>query len=94
MDQEIRNKLRNVVTQCRTLLEKDIRSFLEGKFSIYEQNGDVIADPKAPMGHLEYDKEREDRTELLDHLHHIKARGFNSLHASEPALRLQDDGGP
>ena len=25
MDQEIRNKLRNVVTQCRKLLEDDIR---------------------------------------------------------------------
>lgn len=35
MDQEIRNKLRNVVTQCRKLLEDDTRAALEGKFAIF-----------------------------------------------------------
>lgn len=87
MDQEIRNKLRNVVTQCRTLLEKDIRSSLEGKFRIYERNGEVVADPKAPMGHLEDDKERDARTELLDHLSHIKARGFKPKDALDQLVR-------
>lgn len=87
MDQEIRNKLRNVVTQCRTLLEKDIRSSLEGKFRIYEKNGEVFADPKAPMGHLEDDEEREARAELLDHLSHIKARGFKPKDALDQLIR-------
>jgi hypothetical protein len=31
MDQEIRNRLRNVVTQCRSLLEDSISQELEGK---------------------------------------------------------------
>lgn len=87
MDQEIRSKLRNVVTQCRTLLEKDIRSSLEGKFRIYEKNGEVVADPKAPMGHLEDDKEREARAELLDHLSHINARGFKPKEALDQLVR-------
>ena len=87
MNQEIRNKLRNVVTQCRTLLEKDIRSSLEGKFRIYERNGDVVADLNAPMGHLEDDREREARTELLDHLSHIKARGFKPKEALDQLVR-------
>jgi hypothetical protein len=88
MDQEIRNKLRNVVTQCRTLLVKDIRSSLEGKFRIYEKkNGEVDADPDAPVGHLEDDKEREARTELLDHLSHIKARGSTPKDALDKLVR-------
>lgn len=87
MDQEIRNKLRNVVTRCRTLLEKDIRSSLEGKFSIYEQNAKVVADPAAPMGHLEDNEERQARTELLDHLNHIQARGFKAKDALDQLVR-------
>ncbi len=35
MDQEIRNKLRNVVTQCRKLLEDSISQELEGKYGIF-----------------------------------------------------------
>ena len=35
MDQEIRNKLRNVVTQCRKLLEDSVSQELEGKYGIF-----------------------------------------------------------
>ena len=35
MDQEIRTKLRNVVTQCRKLLEDAISQELEGKYGIF-----------------------------------------------------------
>ena len=35
MDQAIRNKLRNVVTQCRKLLEESIAQQLQGKYDIY-----------------------------------------------------------
>ena len=90
MDQDIRNKLRNVVTQCRTLLEKDIRTSLEGKFRIYEKNGEVAtADPKAPMGHLtEDDNEQEARKDnSLTHLSHIKARGFKPKDALDQLVR-------
>ena len=36
MDQSIRNKLRNVVTQCRKLLEEAVAQVLQGQFGIYE----------------------------------------------------------
>jgi hypothetical protein len=87
MNQEIRNRLRTVVTQCRTLLEKDIRFSLEGTFSIYEKNGAVIADPQAPMVHLVDDEERKARIELLEHFHHIKARGFKAKDALDQLVR-------
>ena len=35
MNQEIRNKLRNVVTQCRKLLEDSVSQELEGKYGIF-----------------------------------------------------------
>lgn len=44
MDQETRNKLRNVVTQCRKLLEDDTRDALEGKFGIFAKKDRVTAD--------------------------------------------------
>ena len=57
MDQEIRNKLRNVVTQCRKLLEDSISQDLEGKHGIFAKKDQVTADPNAPMTHLT-DEER------------------------------------
>ena len=45
MDQEIRNKLRNVVTQCRKLLEDSISQELEGQFGIFAKKDQVTADP-------------------------------------------------
>ena len=35
MDQATRNKLRNVVTQCRKLLEEAVPQVLQGQFGIY-----------------------------------------------------------
>jgi len=35
MDQGLRNKLRNVVTQCRKLLEDAVAQVLQGQFGIY-----------------------------------------------------------
>jgi hypothetical protein len=87
MNQEIRNKLRNVVTQCRTLLEKDTRDSLEGRFRIYENRGEVVADPYAPMTHLEDPAERQARTEILDHFGHIQARGFKPKEALDQLVR-------
>lgn len=87
MNQEIRNKLRNVVTLCRTLLEKDIRSSLEGTFSIYEKDGEVIADAQAPMVHLVDEEERKARIELLEHFQHITARGFKPKDSLDQLVR-------
>ena len=42
MDQAIRNKLRNVVTQCRRLLEDSVSQELQGKFGIYAARKDDV----------------------------------------------------
>ncbi len=96
MDQEIRNKLRNVVTQCRKLLagdeqnlEKDkgeIRELLEGKFGIFAKKDQVTADPDAIMTHLS-EEERSARKDILDHFTHIKARGFKPKEALDQLVR-------
>lgn len=86
MDQEIRNKLRYVVTQCRKLLEDAISEELEGKYAIFAKKDKVTADPDAPMAHLS-DEERTARTDILDHFAHIKARGFKPKDALDQLIR-------
>jgi hypothetical protein len=104
MNQDIRNKLRNVVTHCRKLLEDSVSQELEGKYGIFAHGDQVTADPNAKMSHLT-EEEQVARKDILDHFGHVKARAFkpkealdlgagNRFHASEPALRLQDDGSP
>ncbi len=99
MDQEIRNKLRGVVTQCRRLLEDDVRQVLEGKYAIFARketirsgssgNGSkdaVTADPNAPVTHLS-EEERDARKDILDHYAHIQARGFKPKEALDQLVR-------
>jgi hypothetical protein len=86
MNQEIRNRLRNVVTQCRKLLEDSVTQDLEGKFGIFARNGQVTADPNAPMTHLS-DEEQAARKDILDHFEHVKARGFKPKDALDQLIR-------
>lgn len=86
MDQEIRNKLRNVVTKCRKLLEDDIREVLEGKYAIFAKKEKVTADPDAPVTHLS-DEERSARKDILEHYAHIEARGFKPKDALDQLVR-------
>ena len=86
MNQEIRNKLRNVVTQCRRLLEESVSQDLEGKFGIFAKRDQVTADPNAKMTHLS-EEERMARKDILDHLGHIKARGFKPKEALDQLVR-------
>jgi hypothetical protein len=86
MDQEIRNKLRNVVTQCRKLLEDSISQELEGKYGIFARKDQVTADPSAKMTHLS-DEEQAARKDILDHFAHIKARGFKPKDALDQLIR-------
>jgi hypothetical protein len=86
MDQEIRNKLRNVVTQCRKLLEDSISQELEGKYGIFAKKEQVTADPSAKMTHLT-DEEQAARKDILDHYAHIKARGFKPKDALDQLIR-------
>jgi hypothetical protein len=86
MDQDIRNRLRNVVTQCRKLLEDSISRELEGKYGIFAKKDQVAADPNAKMSHLA-EEEQAARKDILDHFAHIKARGFKPKEALDQLVR-------
>ena len=86
MDQEIRNKLRNVVTQCRKLLEDSIAQELEGKYGIFSKRDQVTADPNAKMAHLS-EEEQAARKDILDHFGHINARGFKPKDSLDQLVR-------
>ena len=86
MNQEIRNKLRNVVTQCRKLLEDSVSEELEGKYVIFARRDKVTADPSAKMTHLT-EEEQAARKDILDHFGHIQARGFGPQDALDQLIR-------
>jgi hypothetical protein len=86
MNQEIRNTLRNLVTQCRKLLEDSVLQELEGKFGIFAKKDKVTADPDASTTHLT-EEEQESRKDILDHFGHIQARGFKAKDALDQLMR-------
>jgi len=88
MDQEIRNKLRSVVTQCRRLLEASIAQQLQGKYDIFVtgKKDEVRAEKDVPLDHLT-EEEREARQDLLAHFDHIKALGYKPREALEQLIR-------
>lgn len=86
MDQEIRNKLRNVVTQCRKLLEDSVSQELEGKYGIFAKKDQVTADPNTKMTHLT-EEEQAARKDILDHFAHINARGFKPKESLDQLVR-------
>jgi len=86
LDQEIRNKLRNVVTQCRKLLEDSVSQELEGKYGIFAKKDQVTADPNATMTHLT-EGEQVARKDILAHFGHIKARGFEAKESLDQLVR-------
>ena len=88
MDQTIRNKLRNVVTQCRKLLEESTAQALQGRFGIYgaRKKGDVQIEDETHMSHLT-DEDLSCRQDLLDHLAHIQAIGYKPSEALDQLIR-------
>jgi hypothetical protein len=88
MDQAVRNKLRNVVTQCRKLLEDATGQALQGRFGIYaaRKKGEVQIEDEARMAHLT-EEDRACRQDLLDHLAHIQAIGYKPSDALEQLVR-------
>ena len=88
MDQAVRNKLRNVVTQCRKLLEDATAQALQGRFGIYaaRKKGEVQVENESRMGHLA-EEDRACRQDLLDHLEHIKAIGYSPRDALDQLIR-------
>lgn len=88
MDQNTRNTLRNVVTQCRRLLEESVAQVLQGQFGIYAagKKDEVQIEPEARMSHLS-DEDRAYRQDLLDHYEHIKALGYKAKDALAQLIR-------
>jgi hypothetical protein len=88
VDQPIRNKLRNVVTRCRKLLEDAVSQELQGRFGIYASGGTdrVQVEDESRMTHLT-DDERAARKDIIDHFEHIKARGFKPKDALDQLVR-------
>jgi len=88
MDQAIRNKLRNVVTQCRKLLEQSVTETLQGQFGILAagKKGGVHVEDESRMAHLGQE-DRACRKDLLDHLEHIGALGYKSQDALAQLVR-------
>ena len=73
VDQAIRNKLRNVVTQCRRLLEEAVVTSLQGKFGIYahQEGSGCRRATNARMTNLT-DEDQWHRKDILDHFEHIR----------------------
>src|SRR5262245_58534927 len=88
MDQNLRNKLRNVVTQCRRLLDDAVALALEGQFGIYatKQNGVKVQDA-AQMKHLTDDEDKRHREQILVHFQHLQALGYKPKDALAQLIR-------
>ena len=88
MDQAIRNKLRNVVTQCRKLLEESVAQQLQGKYDIFVtgKKDEVRAEKDLQLKHLS-DEDRQARQDILAHFDHIKALGYKPKEALEQLIR-------
>jgi len=83
MDTATRNALRSTVIECRKLLETSISEHLEGKFGI-DAKGKVAE--RAGMTHLS-PEELAFRDQLVSHLEHIRAAGFEAKDAVAQLVR-------
>jgi hypothetical protein len=88
VEQATRNKLRNVVTQCRKLLEEAVRNELQGRFGVYAdaRKDHVVVEDEARMTNLA-DEDRTYRKDLIDHFEHIKAFGTKPRDALAQLVR-------
>src|SRR6266516_416304 len=87
MDQAIRNKLRNVVTQCRKLLEEAVSQVLQGQFGIYASGKDEVhVEDESRMKNLS-GEDKGYRQYILAHLDHIQALGYKAKDALAHLVR-------
>src|SRR5947208_14545327 len=82
MDKALRNTLRNVVTQCRKLLEEAVGEVLQGQFGIHA-DGKVEDAARLTLS----DEDLRYREEVLAHLEHIKASGLKPKDATAQLVR-------
>jgi len=83
MNGDTRKVLRNVVTQCRRLLEEETMKLLQGRFGIHG-NGKV--EPAENMSHLSQE-DRLARSEIVEHLNHIRAQNGKPADALQQLVR-------
>ena len=83
MNGDTRKDLRNVVTQCRRLLEEESRKLLQGRFGVHS-SGKV--EPPENMTHLS-EEDQQARREIVEHLDHIRAQGRKPLEALKQLVR-------
>ncbi|MGI9069400.1 MAG: Eco57I restriction-modification methylase domain-containing protein [Pyrinomonadaceae bacterium] len=76
MDKALRNTLRNVVTQCRRLLEDAIGEILQGRYGIHKTGA---IEKSESLTHLSSD-EVAHRERVIAHLKHIDATTPRSKH--------------
>src|SRR6266576_1135702 len=88
MDQSIRNKLRNVVTQCRKLLEEAVSQVLQGQFGIYPsaKKEEVHVEDEGRMKNLS-EEDKGYRRDIIAHLEHIQALGYKAKDALAQLVR-------
>ena len=87
MEQAVRNKLRNIVTKCRKLLEESVAQTLQGQFGIYAGNNDEVhIEDESRMTHLT-EEDQAYRRDILDHFEHIKALGYKPKFTLEQLIR-------
>ena len=88
MDQAIRNRLRNVVTQCRKLLEEGVSQVLQGQFGIYAsgKKDEVHVEDESQMKNLSAE-DKGYRRDILAHLAHIQALGYKTKDALAQLVR-------
>ena len=95
MDQAIRNKLRNVVTQCRKLLRGSSAAstgtvwrlcrFTKDKDKGPRTN-EVHIEDEARMTHLS-EEDQAYRKDIINHFEHIKALGYKTKDALDQLIR-------
>jgi hypothetical protein len=83
MEKALRHTLRNIVTQCRKLLEEAVGELLQGQFGIH---ADGKVEDAARLSHLT-PADLQYRGEVLAHLEHIKASGLKPKDAAEQLIR-------
>lgn len=82
-DEKARNRLRNVVTRCRLLLEESVGDTLQGRFGIHS---DGRVEDAAALPHLSAE-ESEYRGQILVHLEHINSSGAKPKEAVAQLIR-------
>ncbi|MGV8119622.1 MAG: BREX-1 system adenine-specific DNA-methyltransferase PglX [Candidatus Xenobiia bacterium LiM19] len=83
MDKQVRNNLRNMVTQARKLLEDALYERLEGQYGIHREG---TVEEISRMGHLSM-LDAAYRMELIAHLQHLQAAGFSRSDALAQLVR-------